>query len=845
MSDSMWSRRQILLAYALAVVLTTGIFIRQVWSGHRQQVLDARSTAENIAWVLQQGLDASLRRTDATVEELVGSVREESLRPELRARFETALNRTLASQRVKFPEIAAFRIVAADGQLLYTSDPVANFANLSDRAYFREMRDKPDAGLVYSEVLLSRLTGQTVIVVGRAIRDRAGRFIGACTAVLNLDSYSRQFDSIDLGPKGAIAIHYLDGSLALRRPVQAASAERTSSPIQALVAAGGSEGSLLYTESGDGIERMVAFRRVPVYPFYVTVGVASDDFLAVWRSQSAVNAGVSLAALLVFSALLLSVSRARAREAGNARLVEERELNLQYVLEATGEGIWDWDLTSGRVRVNARFCEIFGIAKQRFEFGALELSRYGFHEDAAIFRQAMRACLKAQATLHLDCRSRSDRGDIVWILIRGNVVERDASGRALRVVGSIADIGGRKSVEAQLRDAVAAAEGANVAKSSFLATMSHEIRTPLNGVLGMAQLLLLPGLGEEERQEYARTILHSGRSLLAILNDILDLSKIEAGKLELMRAPMQPHQLIRETAALFSESARAKGLSVEAVWSGQMDQRYRGDVIRLGQMLANLLSNAIKFTAQGYVRLEARELERTGDEALLEFAVTDSGIGVAPEQQVDLFKPFSQADGSITRNYGGTGLGLSIVRRLARLMGGEVGLSSEAGKGSCFWFRIRVDVMAAGEESRCAERGASLGRKMAASDGSRRRVLVVEDNATNRMVIEALLRKLGIETECVDNGQVAVDVITGGARPDLVLMDCQMPVMDGYEATRRIRRWEDEQAGSRLPIIALTAGAFDDERDRCIESGMDDYLAKPIAFEKLTELLLRRLGVRP
>jgi signal transduction histidine kinase/ActR/RegA family two-component response regulator len=383
-----------------------------------------------------------------------------------------------------------------------------------------------------------------------------------------------------------------------------------------------------------------------------------------------------------------------------------------------------------------------------------------------------------------------------------------------------------------------AAETANVAKSRFLATMSHEIRTPLNGVLGMAELLLSPQLPDVDRLDYARTILTSGNTLLTHINDILDLSKVEAGKMELALSAFAPALVLEEIAALFSEMATRKSLTLATAWAGP-DQGYQGDPVRLRQMLSNLASNAIKFTDTGSIRIQAAEVERDATSAVLEFSVSDTGIGITEGERAQLFQPFLQLDSSVTRPYAGTGLGLSIVRSLARLMGGEVGVDSLAGSGSRFWFRIRCGLLAV--PAAAAPRVAPGPEAVPSTAQALRRILLVEDNPTNRKVIEALLAKRGYQVASVQNGQQALEAITRGDAPDLVLMDCQMPVMGGLEATERIRRWERDQNRTRLPIVALTAGAFEDDRDHCLAAGMDDFVTKPVDFVGLPKVIAKWL----
>lgn len=400
---------------------------------------------------------------------------------------------------------------------------------------------------------------------------------------------------------------------------------------------------------------------------------------------------------------------------------------------------------------------------------------------------------------------------------------------------------------AQLSHALEAAEAANQAKSRFLATMSHELRTPMNGVLGMAQLLMDKPATNEEVKEYARTILHSGQSLLALLNDILDLSKVESGNQTLHISLISPDEILRSVSALFNINASAKGLALKTIWKGDQSQFYKGDANRLLQMLSNLTNNAIKFTAEGEVVIQAAEISREGEHALIEFSVTDTGMGIPKEKQSLLFRPFSQVDDSSTRQFGGTGLGLSIVKSLAQLMEGEVGVDSEENMGSRFWFRVKLEV---GEkESESLKPASDLGstKVVDKSDSSKSplfegRVLLVEDNKTNQLVATTLLKKLGLAVTVAENGQLGVEQVMSSTEPfNAILMDVHMPVLDGIGATRAIRSWEAEMGLNPLPIIALTAGAFLEDKEECLAVGMSDYLTKPLNFSDLTQALSRWL----
>ena len=414
----------------------------------------------------------------------------------------------------------------------------------------------------------------------------------------------------------------------------------------------------------------------------------------------------------------------------------------------------------------------------------------------------------------------------------------------------------------ELEKALAAAREATRMKSRFLANMSHEIRTPMNGVLGMTDFLLGTGLSEEQ-QEYAEAIKRSADSLLALIEDILDLSRVEAGKLRLDRSDFALQSTIAETASIFALQARAKGLEFVSNISPGLPEYAVGDPGRLRQVLTNLLGNAIKFTERGQVVLKAEVVSQVRDAIQLKFTVQDSGIGIPPGEQGRLFDAFTQVDESNTRKYGGTGLGLAISRQLVELLGGEIGVGSEPGKGSKFWFTASFGkskrpstaaragnqpdsalhptpaprVAAVKSQTGTAQRatGPALVSKGPPSQKSMR-ILLAEDNEINQRIALRLLQKLGLSADAVVNGREAVEALEK-RRYDLVLMDCQMPDMDGFEATAVIRQRE---GGSRhQTICALTANAMDGDRERCLAAGMDNYISKPLGLEKLRQALDR------
>ena len=368
---------------------------------------------------------------------------------------------------------------------------------------------------------------------------------------------------------------------------------------------------------------------------------------------------------------------------------------------------------------------------------------------------------------------------------------------------------------------------ASRAKSEFLATMSHEIRTPMNAIVGFTQLLLKSDLSEKQRQQITNIDV-SGRNLLQIINDILDFSKIEAGKLELETIDFDLFEMCEQIEKLYQPQARSKGLDFRFVLDHKLPARVKGDSLRINQVITNLLSNALKFTSEGSVTLMARVLSRTDSECEVEFSCQDSGVGILPEYQEKLFSAFTQADGSTTRQFGGTGLGLSICKKLIEKMGGDIWVTSKFGHGSTFHFRVPLAI------SRAPAHAIQSGGEQSQDSGLEElKVLLVEDNEINQELALEILNSIGVNADVAFNGLEALEKVKI-ADYDLVFMDMQMPLMDGLQTTRRIR---SDFAERGLFIVAMTANASHEDRQNCLDAGMDDFMPKPISIDAVLRML--------
>jgi PAS domain S-box-containing protein len=499
---------------------------------------------------------------------------------------------------------------------------------------------------------------------------------------------------------------------------------------------------------------------------------------------------------------------------------ERSEERLRLAMETADIHVWELDFRR-RELINIGAAANFYSEEATYERLSRDVWSTIDERDLPMVREAWRRHEEEGAPYRPEYRTRRTDGKEVWV--QGAVrYLADENGKPLRMIGALQNITARKASERALVQAKEEAESATRAKSAFLATMSHEIRTPLNGVLGMAQAMAMGEMTDQQRQRLD-VIRQSGESLLAILNDVLDLSKIEAGKLELEQAEFDISELARGAHGTFQATAQAKGLAFDLKVERGARGVYRGDSVRVRQILYNLVSNALKFTERGGVNVVVSRKAK-----LLSIAVTDSGIGVAPEKLTSLFQKFEQADASTTRRYGGTGLGLAICRDLAELMGGTVRAESTLGEGATFTVDLplaRVGATPAKPVQAPAERGAP-------SDGAALRVLAAEDNGMNQLVLRTLLEQVGVEPVIVGNGREAV---AAWAREpwDLILMDVQMPEMDGPTAAGVIRARERAEGRPRTPIVALTANAMAHQVNEYMQAGMDDFVAKPIEAGRL------------
>ncbi|MFJ7142917.1 ATP-binding protein [Pseudomonas protegens] len=535
--------------------------------------------------------------------------------------------------------------------------------------------------------------------------------------------------------------------------------------------------------------------------------------------------------------------------------IEQSEQRLDMALQSGALGLWDWNLSLGTVINNDVWLQILGYSKQQMEqaFGhGLERWTALVHPDDY---EPVMARLKAHLNdevgeYRAEYRMRNKEGQWLWVLDIGKIMQRDANGAPTRVTGVLQDISERKAVEAQIQQSRRDAERATQAKSEFLDCMSHEIRTPLNAIIGMAHLALDLPL-EPVQRDYIEKIDRAAKHLVGTINGVLDLSKIEAGKLSMEQVGFDLRELVDDVLLLVRQRAEEKALRLQLDIPASLPRRYVGDPLRLAQVLTNLVDNSIKFTEAGHVCIGVCLVRQWDHQVLLCFSVTDTGVGISDEQQARLFNAFVQADRSISRRYGGSGLGLTISKKIVQLMQGDIWVKSRPGQGATFKFSVQLSLSPLPLEENCTAPAASCIAPAGPSTGAAAgqgaindpvrwlagtRVLVVEDNRLNQEVLQGLLQRVGVQVVLAANGAEALHLLLEEGRFDAVLMDCQMPVMDGFDTTRKIRGYRHLQS---LPIIAVTASSQPDVQGRALAAGMSDLLSKPLEVAAFYRALVR------
>jgi PAS domain S-box-containing protein len=554
-----------------------------------------------------------------------------------------------------------------------------------------------------------------------------------------------------------------------------------------------------------------------------------------------------------------------------ARALRASEERFNFAVRGSSDGIWDWNVVTNEVYYSPRFKELLGYSDAEFENVFESFEAHLHPEETAQVLETIRIHLDRTKALDVETRLRTKGGAWRWFRVRARSIA-DPQGHAVRMAGTLTDVTDRKAFEAELKRSAAEveasrqrietqstalieqaaelevarrrAEQASQSKSEFLANMSHEIRTPMTAILGFADLLLMEERLENvppERINSLETIKRNGEHLLEILNDILDLSKVEASSLRIEHIRFSPAKIVADVIALMKVRADAKRLELKSVYATPIPETIESDPTRLRQILINLVGNALKFTDAGSVHIGVRFLPDSSG-GRLEFAVRDTGIGMSKDELGRLFRPFVQADPSTTRKFGGTGLGLTISKRFADLLGGDLIVESHVGKGSTFTVTLRVGALAGVRMWQPAVGSRETPTLVPPRSPERMprlscRVLIAEDGVDNQRLLSFLLRKAGAEVVVVDNGLVAMERALAAEKErnpfEVILMDMQMPVMDGYTSTSKLRA-----AGYNGVIIALTAHSMAGDRERCLKSGCDDYATKPIHGATLISLIL-------
>jgi PAS domain S-box-containing protein len=814
---------------SLVILIAAGLAIHDL----RAEAVDGTlKEISHLSIALAEQGSRSIQAVDLVLQETQERIRAKAIATP--AEFDSMLRtestqRFLADRLKQLPQANTVSIVNAEGMLINSSrgwpTPVIDVA---DRDYFVHLRDHDDADMFISIPVKSRVSGNWMVFIARRISADDGTFLGLAVGGLEAHYFEEFYRAIMQQKDASVTVLRRDGTIIARYPHtenQMANKMPAASPWYARVGAGGGT----YRSPGylDGITRIVQVRPMSDYPLVVDVTVSEDEALVHWRRQSIFIGILAISAICGF-VLLFQVIAAQFRRLERSQAsLKESETRFRDFATTSSDWFWEQDASLRFTFVSESAANSSAIiGKKLWDLETMGVSAAQGWDDH-------RAAIEARRPFRDFRLQRIGRDDKQhYIVVSGSPIF-DESGEFHGYRGTGRDVSAYVLAEESLRQAKAEAENANRAKSAFLANMSHEIRTPMHGIIGTADLLLNTELAQRQR-DYVEMVRASATGLLSIINDILDISKLEAGRLAIEDTDFNLEVIVHQAVDLLTAKADEKGLRLDCVIDHEARGRFRGDPSRLRQILLNLVGNAIKFTEAGSVTVAVSRLAAENGRVRLKIDVVDTGIGIDENAQRRLFQKFIQADSSISRRFGGTGLGLAISKQLIEAMGGEITLESRVGAGSRFSFTLSLDDATDGPMPIRPDEPVRRGPPAPKKPG--KRILLAEDVVINQVIAREMLLQDGHEVDLAQNGLEAVEAASHRSY-DLVLMDVHMPILDGLEATRRIRALPGESA--KVPIVALTADAIAGVRQQYVAAGMDDFLSKPFAAEALSAIVER------
>ncbi len=801
------------------------------------------ANAANLAALLELGVGDSVRRIDLSLLGIVDMLEWLDAEGSL---SDDRIERVLRLHLGRHDAIDAFRVSDSEGRLWWgkgvnRAAPVT----LADRPFFVDHRAQPGQRLIVAEPVIGRVSKIPVVAFTRSYRHADGSFAGVVTAAVTLDHFTRQLAPLKLGQHGVAAIRYHDLGLLTAHPETLAEASLPAHQQELFdsLNQGVLEGGFLDV-GGDGVTRAYAFRRIEQTPFVLTVAMAPQDFMGDWERE------LQRTLVLLVAFFLATLGAAWMLRLSWRRLGDQAAF-LNTLIESLPIPVFYKDVAGRYLGCNRAFEKLTGRRREEvigfsvFDMAPPEIARRYHEMDAELFARPGTQCYEWSVVGSEGVRQ----------VIFHKATFFDAEGRIAGLLGGITDVSELKRVQgelqahrdnlenlvaertAELARAKEDAESANRAKSAFLANMSHELRTPMNGVIGMIELVWRSTDKPRDRERLAKAR-QSSKHLLDLINDILDLSKIEADRMVLEKRAFRLSEVLSSAIGVTSHRAEEKGLQLVVVPVPHAARRpLLGDPLRLTQILINLLGNALKFTEIGVVTVRVEVQDETNEVLRLRVEVSDTGIGIASDDMKRLFLPFEQLDSSMSRRYGGTGLGLAISRRLVELMAGRMGVDSEFGRGSRFWFEMELEKLQADLEDVDSCPIPDSPELVLRREFFGARVLIAEDDPINREVACELLEETGLLIDLAVDGQAAVQLATENLY-DVILMDMQMPLLNGIEAVAVIRA---DAMNRQTPIVAMTANAYEEDRQACLAAGMNDHLGKPVDPGVLFGTLLKWL----